>query len=314
MRVGVVGCGVVGLSAGIALRTAGFDVTLLGQQPPPLTNSANAGAIWGPFLSEIDPRVFEWSFSTREKLVELAATHETGVSVCRGRCYADFDTEMPDWTRELAGGQYIAGDHVPSRYRVGWTYVAPIVDTPTYMSFLFKKYLEMGGNFRKEDVHDLDELSNIFDFAINCAGFGAAKLARDSSMYQSKGQLVVIENPGLEEFVAERGDGPELMYILPQGEKAVLGGTAELTWPHSEVDAIDATEIVARCAAVEPRVASSTVLGHRVGFRPCRPTVRVERDESIARIPVVHNYGHGGSGISLSWACAEEVVTLVTNG
>jgi D-amino-acid oxidase len=30
-----------------------------------------------------------------------------------------------------------------------------------------------------------------------------------------------------------------------------------------------------------------------------------------AGIRLVHNYGHGGAGITLSWGCAGEVTTLV---
>lgn len=42
-------------------------------------------------------------------------------------------------------------------------------------------------------------------------------------------------------------------------------------------------------------------------FRPAGPRIEAERfDEKT----VVHNYGHGGSGWSLSWACAEEAVAL----
>ena len=29
---------------------------------------------------------------------------------------------------------------------------------------------------------------------------------------------------------------------------------------------------------------------------------------------MVHDYGHGGAGVTLSWGCAEEVVELVTAG
>jgi D-amino-acid oxidase len=54
------------------------------------------------------------------------------------------------------------------------------------------------------------------------------------------------------------------------------------------------------------------VLEHVVGLRPGRSTVRLEEGEQLSSgARVVHNYGHGGAGITLSWGCAHEVVTLV---
>ena len=48
------------------------------------------------------------------------------------------------------------------------------------------------------------------------------------------------------------------------------------------------------------------MLGHAVGLRPVRTAVRLERVDDVA-----HCYGHGGSGVTLSWGCADEVVQLV---
>ena len=48
------------------------------------------------------------------------------------------------------------------------------------------------------------------------------------------------------------------------------------------------------------------VVGHKVGLRPARPSVRLERVADV-----VHCYGHGGAGVTLSWGCADEVVSLV---
>ena len=42
-------------------------------------------------------------------------------------------------------------------------------------------------------------------------------------------------------------------------------------------------------------------------FRPAGPRLELER---FAEKVVVHNYGHGGSGWSLSWGCAEDAVSL----
>jgi D-amino-acid oxidase len=53
-----------------------------------------------------------------------------------------------------------------------------------------------------------------------------------------------------------------------------------------------------------------------VGLRPARPAVRVEAehrpsDEDRART-IVHCYGHGSRGFTLSWGCADEVLRLVS--
>lgn len=48
----------------------------------------------------------------------------------------------------------------------------------------------------------------------------------------------------------------------------------------------------------------------RRGTRPLRRAVRLER-ETIDGRTVVHNYGHGGAGFTVSWACAERVAELL---
>ena len=56
--------------------------------------------------------------------------------------------------------------------------------------------------------------------------------------------------------------------------------------------------------------------GEWVGLRPLRTKgVRLEMDPQLVDggrrwINVIHNYGHGGSGVTLSWGCAKEVVDL----
>jgi D-amino-acid oxidase len=64
-----------------------------------------------------------------------------------------------------------------------------------------------------------------------------------------------------------------------------------------------------------PALERCRVLGHRVGLRPVRPTVRVETERSLDRDGgprvVVHCYGHGGGGITLAWGCAADVLQAV---
>ena len=86
----------------------------------------------------------------------------------------------------------------------------------------------------------------------------------------------------------------------------ILGGTATAGDDNIDPDPAVAAAIVERCARIEPRLLSARVIGHRVGLRPARPTVRLEREGRI-----VHNYGHGGAGVTLSWGCARYVTTLI---
>lgn len=48
-----------------------------------------------------------------------------------------------------------------------------------------------------------------------------------------------------------------------------------------------------------------------VGLRPGRKggNIRLEWDSESP--DVLHNYGHGGAGVTLSWGCAKEVATMV---
>jgi D-amino-acid oxidase len=63
-----------------------------------------------------------------------------------------------------------------------------------------------------------------------------------------------------------------------------------------------------RLAAV--RVAPDRVIRATVGLRPFRPSGFVVRGEKIGEKTVIHNYGHGGSGITLSWGTAQLAVDL----
>jgi len=133
----------------------------------------------------------------------------------------------------------------------------------------------------------------------------------DMSVVPIRGQLVAVRNPGVREFFAEHTDElEEMTYLLPQGEVLLLGGSADKDHTDPVPDLEVARGIVDRCAAVVPAIASAPVLGHRVGIRPQREKIRVERVDLVHGQVLVHNYGHSGAGVSLSWGCADAVVAM----
>jgi D-amino-acid oxidase len=90
----------------------------------------------------------------------------------------------------------------------------------------------------------------------------------------------------------------------------VVGGVAQPGETSLEPDLDTAHRMLALCAEVEPRLAGAEILDHQVGLRPGRPTPRVEA-EQIGDSRVIHNYGHGGMGVTLSWGSARAAQSLV---
>ena len=88
----------------------------------------------------------------------------------------------------------------------------------------------------------------------------------------------------------------------------VVGGIPDVDSWDLRPDPETAAAILARATALVPGLRGAEVLAHRVGLRPARPAVRLEAvphpdGESGG---VVHCYGHGGAGVTLSWGCADD--------
>lgn len=62
------------------------------------------------------------------------------------------------------------------------------------------------------------------------------------------------------------------------------------------------------------RVSRDRVIRVVAGLRPYRAEGFVVRAERLAGKLLVHNYGHGGGGVTLSWGTAEMAADLVTHG
>jgi D-amino-acid oxidase len=305
----IVGAGVIGLSTAIRLVRDGLRVRIRTIDKPVHTTSASAGAIWGPFLSE-DSRVTRWSFATLEELLEIAARPgETGVGLVAGIEASRDPGEIPHWFKELPSSRRCRPDELPPDYLWGWRYSAPVIDMPVYMDYLEHQFLSLGGTLDYIRVDSLDDVDDA-PVVVNCTGLASRELAFDTGMEGLYGQLVVTTNPGIHEFFAEFGEHSEVTYFMPQGKKVILGGTIEPHHDGTEPDPNAVAAIRERCAAIEPLLRNAKVLGVRGALRPYRRTVRLEHVASGGR-HLIHNYGHGGSGISVSWACADEVAALV---
>lgn len=306
----VVGGGIIGLTAAIRLREAGHDVRVWTAAPWPATVSSVAGAIWYPFRAYPAARVDAWATRAFEVFARDAEDPDSGVRLRRGRVF---------WSGPMAeaglGGvpsavQPLPRALVPDVYESGAITDLPVVEMPVYLAWLERRFVDAGGSIETRAAGSLDEPLRAAALVVNCTGLGARDLAKDPSVRPIRGQIVRVANPGIEAFTLDAGGhAEEITYIIPRSADVILGGTAtEGTWS-TEPDEAAAARIIQRCAALDPAVAGARVLEHRVGLRPGRPEVRLERVE-VAGGALIHDYGHGGSGVTVCWGCADEVVRL----
>lgn len=306
----VIGAGVSGLTTAICLAEAGMRVHIWTAEPPQRTTSVAAGAMWGPYLVEPIDRVRVWSTLTLEGLRKLADDPATGVRLTPGIEASRAPADPPEWADQLDGFRTCEPEELPEGFAAGWRFTAPLIDMPVYLDYLEGRFAAAGGTSEIRRISSLTEATEAAPVVVNCTGMGARELVPDPDLNPIRGQLVVVENPGITEFFsADTGLSPDLLHYAPHGDTVILGGVAQPGEWSRRPNGTTAAAILARCAKIEPRLHDASVLDHRVGLRPTRPRVRVDA-QKLGGIQVIHNYGHGGAGVTLSWGCATEVATL----
>ncbi len=313
-RVVVVGAGVVGLTCAVRLAEAGHQVDVLARDLPPETTSAVAGGLWMPALVEPVADVVRWARATHAELTSLADDERTGVQVMPGQVLRRRAAAEPPWFTALHD---LVDPHPVAQPPVGWTRswatTLPLVDTGRYLPYLVDRLKTAGGSLTRLPLAALPGRGVV----VNCTGVAARMLAADPSVHPVRGQVVVLDDPGLTHWWCdEDGADGDLTFVVPRGRDLVVGGTlADGEWDTTP-DPRTASAILARASAVVPEIATLPVRAHRVGLRPARPSVRVEverrTDDDGRPAPVVHCYGHGGIGLTVAWGCADDVLGLVT--
>jgi D-amino-acid oxidase len=185
------------------------------------------------------------------------------------------------------------------------------MDTTIYLDYLAARFRDAGGEFHPNmRFTNLEQVDPAFDLIINCTGIGARTLVHDSELEPHRGQVAIVAK--MDCPCAVVCDDAPLMYAIPRSNDCVFGGTNELSDDRA-VDPAATACIVAECSRILG-INEPNVLRERVGLRPFRRSgVRLERQNLRDGRPVVHNYGHGGSGFTLSWGCAEAVLRIAAD-
>jgi D-amino-acid oxidase len=302
----VVGGGIIGLTAATRLRQRGAEVTVwtpVGWQD---TVSAVAAAAWYPTGLAFDPRVLRWARATYQQFRRHAYEGVPGVMVRETRNLERSGDTAPPWWAPAAGKVRCLPAEAP------WTrevrFQAPMVEMGLYLPWLREQFEAAGGRVVRRRVDRLDEALVEAPVIVNATGLAAGSLCGDPEVHPIRGQIVLVANPGV--FVSVRDQGDPGTYVHPRSRDVVLGGTYQHGDWNTTPDPATRDAIVERCVALVPELAGAPVVGEKVGLRPARrggPRVEAEK---WAGGTVVHAYGHGGAGMTLSWGCADEVAAL----
>lgn len=297
-RICVVGAGVIGLTCAVQLLEAGHRVDVVARDLPLETTSAVAAALWYPYRALPQDRVTAWSRTSYSVFDAIADTDpESGVRMVAGtEVFGSRQSEpwwrsaVPSLDRETA---------LPPGYVDGWTFVTPLIEMPAYLAWLAGRVADLGGTVTRLNLRALPPGAEL---VVNCSGLGARLLGADRTVVPVRGQVVYVEQVGLDRWWLDAA-GPT--YVVPRSRDIVVGGTdQEGEWSRTP-EPESAVAILQRAARLVPELREARVIRHKVGLRPVRPAVRLERVGDV-----IHCYGHGGAGVTLSWGVAEEVVAL----
>ncbi|ACR32717.1 FAD-dependent oxidoreductase [Burkholderia glumae] len=305
-------------------------------------------AVCGYHHDEISlERSKQWCMASFRKFEALAADPATGVYIRPVNFY--FRNRIEEHALHLKKMNEIR-QHVPGFRRdpalirengvnpgIGlvdaYCHLAPMVDTDVYMAWLMDQMIANDIPVIQQRIEgelQMNEARLKADFGVdaivNCAGLGAAELSGEP-MYPLRGAVIRLVNDGsrmprLDQAHCVSHDHvtgvDEIVFIVPRGEdRIVLGAIAEADEWGTDIG-FDNHEPIRRMyrRGIEfmPALANAEIdPGEpvRVGLRPfSHGNVRLE---AVSGTHILHNYAHGGAGVTLSWGCALEAAERVEN-
>lgn len=321
----VLGGGVIGLTSALRIKQQYPDasVTIIGEKIATETTSEGAGGLWKPFAltGTPDSLVNAWGKETLDHYMGIYLSPDAPkAGIVLTSAYELFQEKVDDpaWAtlvpqfRHLTEEEIAFYDHSGTHVH-GIAYTTIIAEGRLYMQWVLSKLMEAGNvdivHKRIEHVSEIDGAQVV----INCTGLGARELFNDQSMYGIRGHVLRVRAPWVRHHVESHSlDASKPAYIIPNTDTVVLGGTKVPGDEDTTSTEEERKEIFDRCQAIVPSLSSAEILSSWVGLRPGRNGIRLEAEMlDGTNIPVIHNYGHGGSGLTLAWGCAGNVLKLL---
>lgn len=344
LEVVILGAGIMGITTAVRLIELfpNIKITIIAEKISTLekfnTTSDVSAGFWKPFFIEgnSDALINKWGKETYERQIKEALSENAlklGVQTISAYIFNDKEKVIkPFWAESVAQFHEMNINEIANvclyypkfNIKSGFSFLSVTVICnkyiPSYIEFLKSKgvqFIEKKLTKLTEFVNDSNN-NNKYDYIINCVGLGAQHFCDDKNMRAMRGQVVKVRAPWLKHCVIIEH---ETIYMLPLSDLVVCGGSAVIDNYNLINDEEESKRIIENCSKIIPAIKDAKIVEKQVGLRPFRNGgVRLELEiifrkfnlnHKAAQVKVIHNYGHGGSGVTLCWGCASDICDLI---
>jgi len=333
VRVAVIGAGIMGTCSAYQIKDAfpNFDVTMIAEKFSPNNTSDGAAGFWRAAKVAGTPLelIKKWSEGTQRYAYDLLKTTDAplmGLSICHGYLVSSKPLTRSDWEQQSPNCHILSESELkqfPAKIKSGCSYSSIVIESAKFIPYMTKQFANKGGKILKQRVTDINKLFESYDLVINCSGLAAGELVNDTEVYPIRGQTIRVKAPWIKEFIfhIDVDENGRCVYMFPNQDYVVLGGTKQENNSNTEATVEEHDWIMKYTQEFIPSLKHAEFICDWVGLRPARSRIRLEKevvcldqggnDGDIKNGIIIHNYGHGANGITLSWGCCEDVVELV---
>lgn len=267
-----------------------------------------------------DSLVTRWARETLQhyhSIVTSGEAVEAGTSLIWASDLSEAPKPLPGWigaspSAHLVTEAETAAIDATGRFKHGYAFSSAIAEGQLYLPWLRRRLTRLGARFERRALSRPSDVGGNYGVIFNCTGLGARALFGDASVRPIRGQVLRLRAP----WIKQCFDFSNGAYIIPNRDTVVVGGTTQVDDWQLEPRKEDTERILARAYEVMPSLRQAEILAVRVGLRPGREGVRVEAErrsdmgQDGKDVLVVHNYGHGGSGLTIGYGTGGDAVQL----
>jgi D-amino-acid oxidase len=249
-EVGIIGCGILGLTSAILAQRAGAKVTIYARELLPQTRSARATGAWTPdsriALADVAPPEFPalWEEMARTAFkmhrdylglpgdpvewtdfYSVAADDEPRTSSSTPTQALDFAEYYRSIADLVPKAHRLSSDAAPFRAAAVYRSENMVFNISDYGHTLLNDFFTAGGQFQHADFHAPSQIAALRKSAvINCTGYGARALWKDETITPVRGQIArLVPQPAIHYGLSYRH-----VYVVPRRDgivvQAVEGG------------------------------------------------------------------------------------------